>query len=309
MLSSGSLLDWVAFAVAVLATLLFDLLLFGRAAHNVSFREASLRSLLFVAAGLSFTLYVFHRLGGDAAVSYVIAYLVEESLSVDNLFVFLVIFTYFRIPEKFQPRVLTWGIVGAVIMRALFIVAGETLLSRFHFMTYVFGAFLIYTGARLAFSKQESLDPENNLALKLSRKYLRTTPDYHDHQFFTRKDGLLYATPLFIVLIVIEFTDVLFAVDSVPAVLAISGDVYIVYTSNIFAILGLRALYFMLSGMMSRFQYLDLGLALILGFVGAKMVLQGIIQIPNLISLAVIAAILLLTVVASLTIGSKTHDS
>jgi tellurite resistance protein TerC len=309
MLSSGSLLDWVVFAVAVLATLLLDLLLFGRGSHRVSFREASLRSLLFVAAGFAFALYVYRSHGGDAAVSYVIAYLVEESLSVDNLFVFLVIFTYFRIAEKHQPRVLTWGIVGAVVMRALFIVAGETLLSRFHFMTYVFGAFLIFTGARLAFSKQESIDPENNLALRLARKYLRTTTDYDGDRFFTRKGGLTYATPLLVVLIVIEFTDVLFAVDSVPAVLAISGDVYIVYTSNIFAILGLRALYFMLSGMMSRFQYLDLGLALILAFVGGKMVLEGVIHIPNLVSLAVIAVVLLLTVVASLTIAPKAPDS
>ncbi len=300
MLSSGSGRDWAVFAAVALGTLLLDRLLFGRSAHRVSFREASLRSLLFVTVGLGFTLYVNHSLGADRALAYVTAYLIEESLSVDNLFVFLVIFSYFRVPERYQPRVLTWGIVGAVVMRAVFIAAGTALLSRFHWMMYVFGAFLIYTGAKLAFSSKEEVDPEGNIAVKLARKFLRTTPEYHEQNFFVRKQGVLYGTPLFLVLIVIEFTDVLFAVDSVPAVLAISSDVYIVYTSNIFAILGLRALYFMLAGMMSRFHYLDLGLAVILTFVGAKMVFQDWFKVSNVISLSVIGTVLAGSVIASL---------
>jgi tellurite resistance protein TerC len=300
MLSSGSTTDWAVFAATAIATLLLDRLIFGRSAHRVSFREACLRSLLFVSVGLGFTLYVKQSLGTERALAYVTAYLIEESLSVDNLFVFLVIFSYFRVPERYQPRVLTWGIVGAVVMRAIFIVAGTALLSRFHFMMYVFGAFLIYTGIKLGFSSKEDVDPEGNVAVKLARRFLRTTPDYHEQKFFVKQGGVLYGTPLFLVLIVIEFTDVLFAVDSVPAVLAISSDVYIVYTSNIFAILGLRALYFMLAGMMSRFHYLDLGLAVILTFVGAKMVFQDLYKVPNAISLSVIGTVLATSVIVSL---------
>jgi tellurite resistance protein TerC len=300
MLSSGSPLDWAVFAASVLGTLLLDRIAFGGSVHRVSFREASIRSALFVAAGIGFAGYIHHSMGSERALLYIIAYLIEESLSIDNLFVFLVIFSYFKIPERFQTRVLTWGIVGAVIMRAIFIVAGTALLQRFHFMMYVFGAFLIFTGIKLAFKKDDSVDPENSFALRVARRYLRTTKDYHEQHFFVRKEGALYATPLLLVLIVIEFTDVLFAVDSVPAVLAISNDVYIVYTSNIFAILGLRALYFMLAGMMSRFYYLDMGLAVILVFIGLKMVLADLYKVPNLLSLGVIAGVLGIAVTVSL---------
>ena len=309
MLSSGSAADWAVFAATAVGTLLLDRLIFGRSAHRVSFREACLRSLLFVTVGVSFTLYVYKSLGPERAVAYITAYLIEESLSVDNLFVFLVIFSYFRVPERYQPRILTWGIAGAVVMRAVFIAAGTALLNRFHFMMYVFGAFLIYTGAKLAFSNKEEVSPEDNIAVKLARKFLRTTSEYHEQKFFIKKAGVLYGTPLFLVLIVIEFTDVLFAVDSVPAVLAISSDVYIVYTSNIFAILGLRALYFMLAGMMSRFHYLDLGLAVILTFVGAKMVFQDLYKISNFVSLGVIFSVLAAAVVASLLKPPKELES
>ena len=244
---------------------------------------------------------VYWRLSFDKAVTYLVAYLVEKSLSVDNLFVFLVIFSYFGVRERQQQRVLFWGIVGAVVMRAIFILAGSALLHRFHWMMYVFGAFLVITGVRLALKKdEETIDPESNLALRFARKYLRTTDQRDGDKFFIVKDGLRYATPLFLVLVVVEFTDVLFAVDSVPAVLAVSNDVFIVYTSNVFAILGLRALYFMLAGMMSRFHYLGLGLASILVFIGAKMLLAQIVKIPNLISLGVIAGLLTVAVVASM---------
>ncbi len=294
------MLDWGVFAAAVVLTMLLDLALFGRTSHRISFREASVRSVLWIVVSLAFAGWVQHRMGSEKAVSYVVAYLVEKSLSVDNLFVFLVIFTYFRVKEEHQSRVLFWGVFGAVVMRAVFILAGTALLHRFHFTMYVFGAFLVFTGIKLAFKSDESVDLENNLALRLARKYLRTTKEFSGEKFFVIKDGVRYATPLFLVVIVVEFTDVIFAVDSVPAVLAISSDLFIVYTSNIFAIMGLRALYFMLSGMMSRFHYLDIGLAVILVFIGAKMLSADFYKIPNFVSLGVIAGVLVLAVVASL---------
>lgn len=294
------MIDWLVFAGAVLATMLVERLLAGKATVKVSFREASVRSAIAIAAALLFAGYVYASMGRDPAVSYLVAYLVEKSLSVDNLFVFLVIFTYFDVRERQQQRILFWGIAGAVFMRALFIVAGSALLHRFHFTIYVFGGFLVLTGLKLAFKKDDdTVDPESSLALRLARKYLRTTSERDGDKFFIVKDGIRYATPLFLVLIVIEFTDVLFAVDSVPAALAVSDDVYVVYTSNIFAILGLRALYFMLAGMMQRFHYLDLGLAAILVFIGAKMLLSGVYKIPNLVSLGVIAGVLTVAMVAS----------
>jgi tellurite resistance protein TerC len=304
--------DWAVFAGVVVATLGIDRLAFGRPKPHISFREASVRSLFFVLVGTLFSLFVWHRQGSNAAVTYLVAYVVEESLSVDNLFVFLVLFTYFRITEMRQQRILFWGIIGAVVMRAVFIVAGSALLNKFHFMIYVFGGFLLLTGAKLLFKKEETVDPEDNIALKLARKFLRTTDDPGDDRFFVMKDGVRYATPLFLVLIVVEFTDLLFAVDSVPAVLAISNDVFIVYTSNIMAILGLRALYFVLSGMMGRFHYLGTGLAVILLFIGAKMVLSSWVHLSPMLSLGVIVSVLTISICASLlrpVREASTHDS
>lgn len=298
-MTRATLADWIAFVAIVLASALLDRIVLGRSRDYVPFREAALRSALWVSAGLGFTLYVWLSLGRDPAVNYLLAFVVEKSLSVDNLFVFLVIFTYFGVKEPLQRRALLWGVIGAVAMRALFIVAGAALLSRFHWMMYVFGVFLVLTGARLALRKDEQVDPESNLALKLARRFLRTTPNYDGGRFFTRKDGVLYATPLLLVLVVIEFTDVVFAVDSVPAVLAISKDLFVVYTSNVFAILGLRALYFLLAGMMSRFHYLSYGLAAILVFVGGKMLLESFVEIPGWVSLIVISTLLGVAVFAS----------
>ncbi|HLV65084.1 MAG TPA: TerC family protein [Polyangiaceae bacterium] len=292
-------LDWAVFAAVVIGALTFDRLVFGAKEH-ISFREAAIRSSFFVLVGTLFSLYVMYTANGDAAITYLVAYLVEESLSVDNLFVFLVLFTYFRISEGRQQRILFWGILGAVVMRGIFIVAGSALLAKFHWMTYVFGGFLLITGAKLLVRKEESVDPEGNLALRLGRRYLRTTEEFHGDHFFVRKNGTTYATPLFLVLVVVEFTDVLFAVDSVPAVLAISSDVFIVYTSNVMAILGLRALFFVLSGMMGRFHHLGTGLAVILLFIGAKMSLTAFLKIPPLVSLAVIASVLAVSILASL---------
>ncbi len=303
--------DWAVFVFVVVVALAFDRLMFGRSKGHVAFREALVRSVFFGVVGVGFSLFVYHQHGAAAAVPYLVAYVVEESLSVDNLFVFLVLFTYFRISESRQQRILFWGILGAVVMRGVFIVAGEALLSKFHFMNYVFGGFLLLTGAKLLFRKEEAVDPEDNIALKLGRRFLRTTTEYSDDRFFLMKDGVRYATPMFLVLLVVEFTDVLFAVDSVPAVLAISDDVYVVYTSNIMAILGLRALYFVLSGMMGRFHYLGKGLALILLFIGAKMALSSFVHLSPLLSLGVIVSVLTLSVAASLLYPqteAKPHD-
>jgi tellurite resistance protein TerC len=297
--------DWAVFGGIVLLSLALDRAVFGGVKARVSFREASVRSVFFVLVGLGFSLYVASREDTNAAVTYLLAYLVEESLSVDNLFVFLVLFTYFRVSEAQQQRVLVWGVLGAIVMRGLFIFLGSALLHRFHFMLFVFGGFLLFTGARLLVRKEEEVDPEDNVALRLARRFLRTTPDTHGDHFFVLKDGRRYATPLFLVLVVVEFTDLLFAVDSVPAVLAISSDVFVVYTSNIMAILGLRALYFVLSGMMSRFHYLGTGLAVILMLIGAKMVASPFVQVSSLHSLAGIGVVLGIAVGASLLRGKE----
>jgi tellurite resistance protein TerC len=293
-------MDWAAFGAVVVATLAIDRLLFGGPKQHIAFREAAARSVFFIGVGMAFSVYIWTREGTEAALTYLVAYLVEESLSVDNLFVFLVLFSYFRINESRQQRILFWGILGAVVMRGIFIVAGTALLTRFHWMIYVFGGFLLFTGARLLFRKEEAVDPENTFAIKVARRFLRTTHEFHGDRFFVVQDGVRHATPMFLVLVVVEFTDLLFAVDSVPAVLAISNNVYVVYTSNIMAILGLRALYFVLSGMMGRFHYLGTGLALILLFIGAKMVLTAFIKIPPLVSLGVIVSVLTISVLASL---------
>jgi tellurite resistance protein TerC len=302
MLSSAEPLDWAVFAATVVLTLAIDSFVMGRSSGSrVSFRSATIRSLFAIGVALCFAGYVWARMGGEKAITYVVAYLVEESLSVDNLFVFLVIFSYFGVPEKHQQKTLFWGIFGAVVMRLVFVLAGSALLHRFTWMMYVFGAFLVFTGLKLAFKKEDdSMDPESSLALRIARKFLRTTKEYDGDKFFTMKDGVRHATPLFLVLIVIEFTDVVFAVDSVPAVLAISPDLFIVYTSNIFAILGLRSLYFMLAGMMSRFHYLDLGLAVILVFIGTKMLGSKWVHLPSFVSLGVIAGVLAIAIIASL---------
>jgi tellurite resistance protein TerC len=288
---AATLLDWGVFAAAVLGLMTVDLLIFGRS-HHMSFREAAVRSLMCVTVGFGFAGFVYARMGTNAALQYLTAYVVEESLSVDNLFVFLVLFNYFGLTESRQQRVLFWGIVGAIVMRGVFIGAGAALLQRFHWMMYLFGAFLIFTGAKLLIRKEDEANPEDNPALKLARRYIRTTTEYHGDRFSIVKDGKRYATPLFLVLIVIELTDLIFAVDSVPAVLAISSDTFVVYTSNIMAILGLRALYFVLSGMMGRFHYLGTGLALILLFIGAKMVASTVFHMPTWASLGVIIGVL-----------------
>ena len=300
----GELTFWILFNAFVLAMLVVDLGLFHRDAHEVGFREAVLSSLMWIGLAAAFAVFVYFWRGRTSTLEFTAGYLVEESLSVDNLFVFLLIFRYFRVPPIYQHKVLFWGIIGALVMRGIFILLGVALIRRFHWIIYAFGAFLIYTGIQLLRPGQEEIDPEQNPVLKVVRKFLPVTPDYVNGKFFVRDPGL-FATPLLLVLVVVETTDVLFATDSIPAVLAISRDPFVVYTSNVFAILGLRSLYFALAGMIEVFHYLHYGLAVILSFIGVKMLISGYYQIPTAVALAVVAGVLALSVGASLLFPDK----
>ena len=280
--------------------LLVDLLVFHRRAHTVGTKEAALESSAWIGIGLAFGLVVLVLYGGQASGEYYAGYLIEKSLSIDNVFVWALIFSYFAVPRQFQHRVLFWGIFGALVMRLVFIFAGVALLDRFEWLLFVFGAFLIFTGARLVRKKDEEVHPENNPVLKVVRRVVPSTPDYDGQKLFTRENVKLLATPLFAVLVLIETTDVVFAVDSVPAVLAVSREQYIVFASNAFAILGLRALYFLLADWHNRFEYLQQGLAIILVYVGLKMIASQWYHIPTALSLSLIGAILLVSILLSL---------
>lgn len=290
---------WVLFNLFVLAMLALDLGVFQRRAHEIRFREALAWSAIWIVLAACFAVAVFFWHGRQPALEFSTGYLIELSLSVDNLFVFLLLFRYFKVTGEYQHKVLFWGIIGALIMRGVFIIAGVALLARFHWIIYVFGAFLVYTGVKLAFSSDdEHVDPEKNPILRWVRKVLPVTPDYVDGKFVVRDQGL-FATPLLLVLVVVETTDLVFALDSIPAVLAISRDSFIVYTSNVFAILGLRSMYFALAGLIDIFHYLNYGLAVILSFIGVKMLISGYIHIPTGWALAVVAGVLAVSVLAS----------
>ncbi|MBN2144193.1 MAG: TerC family protein [Candidatus Aureabacteria bacterium] len=291
---------WIIFAVLVPLMLFLDLKVFHRKVHTVEFKEALKGCAFWIGLALLFNAGIYFTEGKEKALLFFTGYLVEESLSVDNLFVFLLIFSYFRLPKEYEHKVLFWGILGAMIMRAVFIVLGISLINRFHWIIYIFGAFLIYTGFQLFRRKEKEIHPEKNPIIRLLKKFMRITPDYEKDRFFIRKDNQVWATPLFVILLVVETTDVIFAVDSIPAILAITTDPFIVYTSNIFAILGLRALFFALSGLMRMFYYLHYGLSVILVFIGTKMLLMSYIKIPVGIALGVIASILCISVAASL---------
>lgn len=278
--------------------LALDLGVFHRPGHEVKFREALGWSVMWIALAAGFAVLVFFWRGHAASLEFVTGYVIELSLSVDNLFVFLMIFRYFRVPAVHQHKVLFWGILGALVMRAVFIVAGIGLIHRFQWIIYVFGALLLYSGAKLFRQDNAQVDPEKNPVLRLFRRWVPITKDFHGNKFFVRKPGL-YATPLLVVLLVVETTDVFFAVDSIPAVLAITLNAFIVYTSNVFAILGLRSMYFALAGMMEMFHHLHHGLALVLIFIGGKMLVSHYYPIPTGIALGVVAGILLISVVAS----------
>ncbi|NVO86056.1 TerC family protein [Hymenobacter terrestris] len=295
-------LFWVGFNVVVLALLLLDLLVFNRKDHVVSMREALSWSAFWIALSLSFNYLVYQWLGKAAALEFLTGYLIEKSLSVDNLFVFLLIFTYFKVPAQYQHKILFWGIIGALVLRGVFILVGAALLAKFHFLMYVLGAFLVYTGIKMATSGSEpEIDPDSNPIVKFLSRHLPITSQLHGGNFFVRKDGVLFATPLLVVLVMVETTDVIFAADSIPAILAVSRDTFIVYTSNVFALLGLRALYFALEGLMRLFHYLHYGLALILVFIGGKLLAEGFdVHISMGWSLGTVGVILVMSVVLSL---------
>src|SRR5919206_1652011 len=289
---------WVAFNVFVLVMLAVDLGVLHRHAHEVRLKEALIWSAIWIALALLFALGVYTWYGSQPALEFLTGYLIEKSLSVDNIFVFVLIFSYFKVPARYQHKVLFWGILGALVMRAIFIFAGIALLQRLHWILYVFGALLILTGIKMATEKDKEIHPDKNPVLKLCRRLVAVTEDYHADHFFVKQGGQYAATPLFIVLLVVETTDVIFAVDSIPAILGITTDPFLVYTSNVLAILGLRALYFALAGVIHRFRFLKLGLSAVLVLVGAKMLLADVGAVPVAVALGGIAGGLLVAVLA-----------
>ena len=302
---------FIAFNLGVLAVLAIDLGIFHKKAHAVTVKEAAIWSSVWITLSLGFAGVVWWQMGTQPALEFVTGYLIEYSLSIDNIFVIVLIFSYFRIPEKYQHRVLFWGIIGALVMRGSMIAAGAFLIDRFHWIIYVFGAFLVFTGIRMAMQDESDIEPEANPILRLVRRMLPVTHDYRGQDFFVRESPVrgqpatLMATPLFVVLILVETTDLIFAVDSIPAIFAITRDPFLVYTSNVCAILGLRSLYFLLAGVIHRFHYLKLGLAVVLTFVGVKMLLGGVYEIPTLVSLLIIAVVLAAAALASVAFPKK----
>lgn len=297
------ILFWILFNVFVLAMLILDLGVFHRKSHVISIREAMIWSLVWISLAMVFNLIIYYWQGKQQALEFFTGYLVEKALSVDNIFVFIMVFSFFQIPPLYQHKVLFWGILGALVMRILFIFAGVALIEKFHFMIYVFGLLLLYTGYKMFQHDSLKINPEKNLVIRFFRRLMPVTPDLHDNKFFVKLNGKTSATPLFLVLILIESTDLIFAVDSIPAILAITQDQFIVYTSNVFAILGLRSLYFALAGIVHRFWLLSYGLAVVLLFVGAKMLLVDLYKIPITWSLLFIAVTITLSVVLSLRIN------
>ena len=301
------ILFWILFNVFVVAMLVLDLGVFHRNTHKVKFREAMLWSLVWITLAVAFAVVVYFWHGRRESLEFITGYVIELSLSVDNLFIFLLLFRFFKVSPPHQHKVLFWGILGALVMRALFILLGVGLIQRFHWIIYAFGALLIYSGIKLFFQEEAEVHPEKNPVLRLFRKLVPVTEDYHGEAFFVRKGTRRYATPLLVVLVVVETTDLIFAVDSIPAILAITLNAFIVYTSNVFAILGLRSMYFALAGMMEMFHYLHYGLSLILIFVGTKMLVSHYYEIPTEIALSIVAGILLMSVLASKLLPQKKH--
>jgi tellurite resistance protein TerC len=290
---------WIGFLALVFALLMFDLLWFHRKPHTIGPREALGWVCFWVALAVAFNGFIYLELGTTKALEFSTGYLVELALSLDNVFVFLVIFRYFKVPTQFQHRVLFYGILGAIILRGIFILIGAALLNRFHWLLYVFGGFLVLTAIKLLVQTDEGVHPENNPVLKWLRKAIPITHDYHGQRFFWRQERGLYATPLLAVLVLVESTDVVFALDSIPAIFGVTKDAFVVYTSNIFAILGLRALYMLLAGVMDKFHYLKYGLGAVLLFIGIKMLVSGVIHIPIVLSLGIVAFLLSASIVIS----------
>jgi tellurite resistance protein TerC len=299
---------WPAFITLIFALIAADLLIFHREAHEVSFKEALIWSIVWTVLGVAFAGVILAWHGQTAAGEYLAGYVIERSLSVDNIFVFAIIFSYFAVPPKYQHGVLLWGIVGAVVFRIIFIALGASLLNTFHWMIFVFGGFLVYTGIKMGLSKEMDVDPEQNTALKYLRRFIPLTTDYRGARFFVRESGRLMATPLLAVLLVIETTDIVFAVDSIPAIFAVTDDAFIVFSSNAFAILGMRVLYFLLADLMHRFIYLKQGLAVVLVFVGVKMLTEDIFHLSIWLSLAFIGMVIIASIVASLIVTGRREE-
>ncbi len=292
---------WILFNAFVLIMLAIDLGIFNRKSHEITFREAITWTLVWVIFALGFNVILYFWRGQQQALEFFTGYLVEKTLSIDNVFVFIMIFGYFQVPKAYQHKVLFWGILGALVMRAIFIFAGVALIEKFHFTIYLFGLLLVYTGYKMFGHKKASIRPEKNPVIKMLKRFMPVTPEFHEDKFFIRENGKRFATPLFLVLILIETTDLIFAVDSIPAILAITQDQFIVYTSNVFAILGLRSLYFALAGIADRFWLLSYGLAIVLVFVGLKMLLVDVYKIPIEWSLLFIAV----TIASSIFLSAK----
>jgi tellurite resistance protein TerC len=302
---NDNLLIWIGFSAFVLLMLFLDLLVFHKKAHEVKIKEAILWSIVWISLALIFNYCVYLWFGEQKALEFLTAYIIEKSLSIDNLFVFIMIFGVFQVKAEYQHKILFWGILGALVLRIVFIFGGIQLIQNFHWIIYVFGAFLIYTGIKIPFEKDKTIEPEKNPLVRLFKTFFPVSNVFHGDKFFVKINDKTFATPLFITLIVIEFSDLIFAVDSIPAVLAISDDAFIVYTSNVFAILGLRALYFALAGIVKYFRYLKYGLAAILVFVGTKMCISSLYKFPVHWSLLIIIGLLMFSVFASLIIPNK----
>jgi len=301
----GTPFQWLAFNAFVLITIALDLRVFHRKAHKISLREAAIASFGWIGVSVLFGLAVLYYYGEQPALEYFTGYLIEKALSVDNLFLFLVIFRAFGVDERFQHRLLEWGVIGALVMRGIMIALGAELIQHFSWVMYLLGAFLVYAGLHMVLAKKTEVHPEKSRIFRFARKHLRVTHAYEGEHFFVRNAGKLFATPLFLVLLVVEITDLTLAIDSIPAIFGITRDPFIVYTSNVFAIMGLRALYFLLAGVLDRLRYLDAGLALVLMFIGGKMIGERWVHIPVSVSLGVVGGILLIALLASLLIPAK----
>ncbi len=302
-------LEWLIFGAVVFTALFLDLFVFHRNPHKISLKEALLLSAFWIALGLAFGVFVYFDRGYDRAVEYFTGYLLEKALSLDNIFVFILIFSYFKIPEEYRHKVLFWGVLGAIVFRAIFIFAGLELIKHFHWVVYIFGVILIVSAIKLLTTEEKEFHPEQTLVYRIAKRLIPLRPHNGDGRFFIKEGGRLYATPMFLALVLVESSDIMFAIDSVPAILAISKDPFVVYTSNIFAILGLRSLYFAAAGILPLFHYLHYGLSFILGFIGVKMLLSEFYKIPVEVSLLLIGSAIFLSVVASLVVKKKESNN
>lgn len=302
---SSSLVLWLSFALVIGVMFVLDLGVFNRKSHAISFREALAWTIAWVSVAMAFNVYIYFTMGQQKALEFLTGYIIEESLSVDNLFVFIMIFSYFHVSKAHQPKILKWGIIGALVMRAIFIFAGIELIERFHWMIYVFGVVLVITGIKMAFGGEGKIEPEKNLLVRVLRKFMPVTKRVSGDKFFINRFGKRAATPLFVTLLVVESSDLIFAVDSIPAVLAVTRDPFIVYTSNVFAIMGLRSLYYLLAGFLELFVHLKFGVSCILAYVGVKMLLVDIVHIPIYFSLGVIIGVLAISILTSVTVGQR----